>query len=150
MDERIFSLGKGSYKLIVTWHNYDYSSILPQLRKDFQFPKLPVKWKTLAKEITSCNSVSIHVRKGDYISYGLDILHADWYKKAVDIVKSKVENLVFYIFSDEDVREELNHIDCGFRYVTENDGSEAYRDMQLMPMCKHNIIANSTFSYWAA
>lgn len=149
MDKRIFSLGKSSYKLIGTWHNYDYSSIMPELQKDFQFPELPAELKVLGEEISSCNSASIHVRKGDYIEYGLDILNLDWYKKAIDIIKSKIENPTFYVFSDEDVKSEFDKIDCNFHYVTGNTGENAYRDMQLMSMCKHNIIANSTFSYWA-
>lgn len=149
-DKSIFSLENKSYKIIGTWHNYDYSSIMPELRRDFQFQELPSELKALEREICSCNSVSIHVRKGDYIQYGLDILTIDWYQRAINIVKSKVERPVFFVFSDEDIRSEFEGMNCDFRYVTGNSGENAYRDMQLMSMCRHNIIANSTFSYWAA
>ena len=76
-NKSIFSLYNKSYKIIGTWHNYDYSSVMPELRSDFQFRELPSELQVLGREISSCNSVSIHVRKGDYVQYGLDILTTD-------------------------------------------------------------------------
>lgn len=150
IDKQIYNMGKDSYRLYGTWHNYDYSSILPALRHDFEFPDLPTELKKLKTFINSTNSVSIHVRKGDYIQYGLNILTFDWYRRAIDIIKDSVPDPVFFVFSDEDVGNDFLNISGQFYFINGNSGLKAYIDMQLMSMCKHNIIANSTFSYWAA
>lgn len=150
IDERLYRLEKKTYRIKGTWHNFDYSCIMPELRKDFQFRKLPTDMVKIREEIMSTNSVSIHVRKGDYTQLGLDILSIDWYKKAIDIIKQRIDNAVFFVFSDENIQSFFKDVDGDFRFIAGNSGKRAYIDMQLMSMCKHNIIANSTFSYWAA
>ena len=78
-------------------------------------------------------------------------LGRDYYEKAVDYIKEKVENPRFFIFSDD-----VDFVNKEFDWlsdkciVTGNEGDESYRDMQLMSLCKHNITANSTFSQWGA
>lgn len=109
----------------------------------------------MLKEIEKCNSVSIHVRRGDYLSdtYSsmFKSLGREYYEKATDHIKSKVDNPRFFIFSDDP-----EYIDDAFDWldnrviVNINSGDNSFRDMQLMSKCKHNIIANSTFSQWGA
>ena len=75
----------------------------------------------------------------------------DYYRKAVETVKEKLTSPKFYIFS-----EDADYVNEVFAYlsdktvVTANTGNESFRDMQLMSRCRANIIANSTFSQWAA
>lgn len=139
-----------------TWHSYDYREIMDELKKDFMFVKpLSEKNRKVLAEIREKEAVSIHVRRGDYVKEGLDILSKDYYRKAVDIVSERIsaENRKFYIFSDDKqfVSDYFGFIPADELEIVEgNTGENAYVDMQLMSECKHNIIANSTFSYWAA
>lgn len=61
-----------------------------------------------------------------------------------------MKNPEFFVFSDDPEWCKTNLKIENAKYITWNSGSEAYRDMQLMSLCKHNIIANSSFSWWAA
>lgn len=129
---------------------------LDEMRRHFRFPEITDdRNRRLADEIMSCNSVSLHVRRGDYLS-GLyaDMFVAlgrEYYEKAAGYIKGKVREPRFFIFSDDPgfVREEFAWLDnkC---IVTGNEGNDSFRDMQLMSLCRHNIIANSTFSQWGA
>lgn len=101
------------------------------------------------------NSVSVHVRRGDFLSPQYATNHAniatlDYYKKAFDCVNSKFQYVKYFVFSDdiEWCKDNLGLIDA--IYIDWNKGSESYIDMYLMTFSKANIIANSTFSYWGA
>ncbi|MCR5507652.1 MAG: alpha-1,2-fucosyltransferase [Lachnospiraceae bacterium] len=129
---------------------------LDEMRQHFRFPAITDEINgKLEKEITSSNSVSLHIRRGDYISETyedmFEALGRDYYEGAVNYIKERVEDPKFFIFSDDSdfVRREFEWLD-NKQIVTGNDGDLSFRDMQLMSMCKHNIIANSTFSQWAA
>lgn len=139
-----------------TWHSNDYSDILEELRQDFRFVKpLSAENLDIQKRILQSQSVSIHVRRGGYLTEGLNILTKEYYRKAVELVSEKCEGqkLRFFVFSDdkEFVRDYFDFIPreqlC---IISGNTGVDSYVDMQLMSCCKHNILANSTFSYWAA
>ena len=110
------------------------------------------------KRIQSCTSVSIHVRRGDYISnpsankvHG--VLDENYYKRAID--KLDIDGALFVFFSD-DANWVKNHLapiilnGDNFIVVDHNHANESYNDMRLMSLCKHNIIANSSFSWWGA
>lgn len=140
--------------LVGTFHNYNYDNIIDNLRKDLVFPSISDKKNfDLLSDIRSTNSVSIHVRKGDYVNTDLDITGISFYKSAIDIIRNNISNPQFYIFSDD-----ADYIKINFSFLNKdsykiidwNKGHSSYIDMQLMSECKHNIIANSTFSYWAA
>lgn len=129
---------------------------LDEIRKHLRFPDITDdRNKRIADEIKSCDSVSIHVRRGDYLSAIYEnmfvALGRDYYEKAVNYIKEKTDNPRFFIFSDDGdfVRDEFTWLDDKI-IVTGNEGDESFRDMQLMSLCKHNIIANSTFSQWGA
>lgn len=97
-------------------------------------------------------SVSIHVRHGDYLKLSnvYPILEMDYYNKAIQFFKSKNENAKFIVFSDDIPWCKKNFIGSEFFLVDWNTGSDSFIDMCLMSECHHNIIANSTFSFWAA
>lgn len=128
-----------------------------QIREDFTFKTcLNSENNTFAAEINNVNSISLHVRRGDYASdsktmtaHGLCDL--SYYYFAIDYIADRVCDPIFFIFSDDIpwVRENLK-IGYPCRYIDHNHGGEAYNDMRLMSICKHNIIANSTFSWWGA
>jgi hypothetical protein len=103
--------------------------------------------------IEESESVSIHVRRGDYVNnpkvneyHGS--LQSDYYLKAIEVINNKVSDSKFYIFSDdiEWVRDNMfGDLNAVFVKTTSDE-----EDMYLMSKCKHNIIANSSFSWWGA
>jgi len=127
------------------------------IRTEYQFDvnKLSPATKDMAGQIHSCNSVSIHVRRGDYMNnYYYNMLgvvcNLDYYRRAVSWIRENVENPCFFVFSDDQsyVAENLQMEDAV--YVNFNSGDDSWQDMYLMSQCRHNVIANSTFSWWGA
>jgi hypothetical protein len=150
-DERIFSLSKDkAYELVGTWHNFNYDCIRNELLEELHFPVVDKQNEIKLNKMNTTDSVSIHVRRGDYVNLGLDFVGIDYYRKAIEIIKTRIEDPVFFVFSDENVEEMFSNEKEKFFYIKGNTGKMAYIDMQLMSCCKHNIIANSTFSYWGA
>ena len=103
---------------------------------------------------TNC-TVAIHIRLGDYTLkdnaklYG-NICNSEYYRKAINHMRSVCDNPLFIVFSNDinQAKELIADKDIIFaNYRSEKDG---WIDMWMMSKCKHNIIANSTFSWWAA
>jgi len=110
--------------------------------------------KNYLNYIKSLNSVALHVRRGDYVqnSYTNSVhgtCDLEYYQKAIQFIKEKVYNPTFYIFSDDIIwcKENFNFLE---NKVFVDDTKNALEDLELMKNCKHNIIANSTFSWWGA
>jgi hypothetical protein len=110
----------------------------------------------LLQEIRESNSVSVHVRRGDYLSNPkASALHGacslEYYRDAARHVAKHVAAPKFFVFSDEPatVRDELG-IDGNVRYVGNNPADRGHEDLRLMTHCKHFIVANSSFSWWGA
>ncbi len=91
-------------------------------------------------------TVSIHVRRGDYVgsTFHVDLTKTDYYERAIEMFP----NEHFVVFSDDPAwcKEKWGN-DPRFQII---EGNDEVTDMNLMASCKHNIIANSTFSWWAA
>lgn len=140
------------------WQSERYfKGITDQVRAAFRFRgDLSEKNEFLVQEMKAANSVSIHVRRGDYVhnssaSATHGVCDLGFYRDAILYIKEIVDNPCFYVFSDdiEWVSENL-HIEGRHKYIRHNVGEESYNDMRLMSACRHNIIANSTFSWWGA
>jgi hypothetical protein len=136
------------------WQNENYFiELKDEIIRAFAF-KLPLSAKNeaIASNISSFDSVGLHVRRGDYLTNEFlgGLCSADYYRKAIDVIGSRVQNPTYFIFSNdiEWCKENLNVADA--HYINWNTGLESYVDMQLMSLCKHQIIANSSFSWWAA
>lgn len=140
------------------WQSEKYfKNIEDIIRNDFKFKKkLFGKNSALKKVIQNSNSVSIHIRRGDYVNnpsvfktHG--VCSIEYFRQAVALIKEHVNNPFFYIFSDD--FEWVKQNDFGtsnYKFIDYNNGKSSYIDMQLMSNCKHNIIANSSFSWWGA
>lgn len=107
----------------------------------------------LLDEIKSCNAVCLHIRRGDYMLYPeFQICDKTYYQKAVNHILQSISNPVFFVFSTghEDIAwiKENYHFNADIRYVDLDNPD--YEEMRLMMHCKHFIISNSTFSWWAA
>ena len=133
-----------------------YSDILYDLREKIQFPPSdnPLN-PELAQEMRECASVSVHVRRGDYLNEEnramfRNICTDAYYKKAMELIKEEVSDAHFYLFSDDVSYVKQKYQGEEFTVVDINHGKDSFYDMWLMSNCKHNICANSTFSFWGA
>lgn len=160
--EDFFSL-PGDLYLTGYWQSEKYfAPIASMISKQFS-PREMLDPKNIAiqQKMHRTNSVAVHVRRGDYASASnyssfFGILSMDYYEKAIEKIKREVENPVFYFFSDDVewcrknfasvVGEEQQRPE----FIDHNKGEDSYKDLLLMASCKHNIIANSTFSWWGA
>jgi hypothetical protein len=149
-----------SYRVIVfpQWENYYFVKDIPSLESIFRFPAITDNRNTeTLDKILLTNSISIHVRRGDYVhsphwraSLG-DICDVAYYQNAIALIENEIESPCYFVFSDDINWCKSNlvlHQDV--TYIDWNTGLNSYIDMQLMSKCKHNIIANSSFSLWAA
>lgn len=157
-DPSLISLGS-KYYLHGYWQSERYFlKHADQIRKDFFFSDaLDQRNLQLLEKISRCNAVSIHVRRGDYISntkalatHGLCGL--DYYNLAIERMKSQTKDPQFFVFTDDPgwVKAEFLTRHPGITVVDHNIGVDSYKDMQLMATCSHHIIANSSFSWWGA
>lgn len=101
--------------------------------------------------------VSVHVRRGDYLQGGAalmfgNICTGEYYQKAMDLIRSRVKKSVFCFFSNdiEWVKKEYGDMKAVFIEKKMFEKYQDWYDMYLMSQCRHNIIANSTFSWWGA
>lgn len=106
----------------------------------------------LLQEIDSCNAVCVHIRGGDYRgSKRFDICGNSYYNEGMKVIAERVDNPIFYAFTySKDDREWIRknyNFDFPIRYVELENPD--YEELRLMSHCKHFVIANSTFSWWA-
>lgn len=134
-----------------------FKSIADEIRRSFTFvAPLSIENQILIEQITRHQSVSVHIRRGDYIS-NLSTNHfhgccsLDYYFKAAQYMMSRLGDCHFFVFSDDTewVKENLS-LPASHTFVNNNQGQSSYYDMQLMSLCQHHIIANSSFSWWGA
>ncbi len=152
------------------WHSEKYFKEYEDIiRKDFTLKKPIDDEKNLKvlEKINNSESVSIHVRRWDYAGTHYEgICDMEYYKRAIEYIQSKVTNPVFFVLSDdidwckENFKEYKieEYVENGWKPRAKNltvkgaskHGADAYKNMILMAACKHNIIANSTFSWRGA
>jgi hypothetical protein len=141
------------------WQTEKYfSDISETIRRDFTF-KRPLTGKNaeLAERLQQSTSVVIHVRRGDYFATdeggrNVAVCTAAYYQNAIKLLKSKIAQPHYFIFSDEPDWVKRNFQLTGQVTIVDhnNTAADSHCDLQLMSMGKHMIIANSTFSWWAA
>ncbi|MBC7947013.1 MAG: alpha-1,2-fucosyltransferase [Chitinophagaceae bacterium] len=132
-----------------------FQDIEELIRQDFQVRSEQVQAvMQKGKELTAKSSVAIHIRRGDFanakaVNYH-GILTSEYYMKAIEVIKSKVPGASFHFFSDDIawVKEKIP-MDKGSELVSLQTTS-SIEDFYLMTKCQHNIIANSSFSWWTA
>lgn len=119
------------------------------IRKEFTFPEASDRNKALAQELSETLSVSIHVRRGDYLG-GFPVMDETYYNPAMAYFTEKYGEVRFYVFSN-DIPWCRDHLKAErITFVDWNTGKDSPFDMWLMTQCKHNIVANSSFSWWGA
>ena len=117
--------------------------------------KLDKKNQKILELIQEKLSVSIHVRRGDYITNKANaktfgFVGLNYYVNAIKKIKKSVSDSVFFVFSDDInwCQDNLSPLSKNMHFIDHNKGKNSYKDLLLMGACKHNIIANSTFSWW--
>jgi len=138
------------------WQSWKYfESVKDKIPLIYRFKnKLTGKAGEYQEKILESNSVAVHIRKGDYVKlenvYG-NICTEAYYRAAMKETEVRVDRPVYYFFSNdmEWTKNVFGKAD-NFVFVEGNDEKKGYIDMQLMADCKHQIIANSSFSWWAA
>ncbi len=139
-----------------SWQNEKYFKEIESLiREAFTFKQpLEEKNKDLLNQIISTESVSIHVRRGDYLKDPTyeGICDLPYYENSIAYIKERVENPHFYIFSNDAkwCEENIAPLCENYTVIDWNGGKKSWADMLLMSKCNHNIIAHSSFSWWAA
>ncbi len=139
------------------WHSEKYfanikDTILDSFR--FRIKANDTENIKILEKVHGSTSVSIHIRRGDFISDVYEffgkVCDRDYYQKAINYIKNNVENSVFFIFSNDINWVKENLILENSIIVDVNNGDESWKDMYLMSQCKHNVNANSSFSWWGA
>jgi len=128
-----------------------------QLLQEFILKKeLSNQSKAYRKKILSTASISLHIRRGDYVTNAhTNSVHGTcsmiYYRTSVEEIKSQIIDAHFFIFSDDLVwaKENLNSIE-NITFIDLAKDVPDHEEMILMSLCKHNIIANSSFSWWGA
>lgn len=136
------------------WQSEKYfKAVEPIMRREFTVKEAFDSY--LFRAITDSNSVSLHVRRTDYVTNSRAYkIHGtcsvDYYERAANKIKKTVSQPHFFIFSDDiDWAKNNLKLKASITFV-EHGPEKNYEDLILMSKCKHNIIANSSFSWWGA
>ena len=140
------------------WQSEKYfNDVANEIKNQFQFAEPDnQRNRQFMAEVQNQNSVSVHVRRGDYATnpqtfkvHGL--LDVEYYTRAIDFVHDKIMDARFYFFSDDP-----DWVQKTFAYIPDitvvdwNRNAPPAIDMQLMTACSNHIVANSSFSWWGA
>lgn len=134
-----------------------FRNVKSEIRRDLTIQEPPTgRNKQIAGELSESNSVGLHVRRGDYVAHPvasriLGFCGLDYYRRAVDRIAETVESPRYYVFSD-DPEWCRHHLQLGAptKILDHNPPDEPHEDLRLMSLCRHHVIANSTFSWWGA
>lgn len=155
-DDQILNIDASYYEGY--WMAYKYfEDCRSKIQETYVFPEFTTEEnKRFADALRKDSSVTIHVRRGDYVKLGAfaNICTLDYYRKAIAIARQHIELPEFFVFSnDQDwcmVNLKDAFGDATVHFVNNNRGNESYRDMQLMSLARCNLMANSSFSWWGA
>lgn len=156
-DKNVFNIQGNTY-FVGYWQSERYfKEYRGELLKQFMLKSpLQAQSQKYKKEILSSNAVSLHVRRGDYVeNESINAFHGTcplrYYQKSVKRITQSISEAYFYIFSDD-----LTWAEDNFDFIKNKIFVKLSKDvpdceeMHLMSLCRHNIIANSSFSWWGA
>lgn len=157
VNRNVLSAPPNSY-LAGFWQSEIYfADIREQLLQEFTPIEPPgPEDAAIAELMQQGTSISVHVRRGDYVSlasasayHGLCTL--DYYRKAIAYTAKRVPSPTLFVFSDDPDWTKAN-LKSPFptHYVDHNRPEKAFQDLRLMSLCRHHILANSSFSWWGA
>lgn len=137
------------------WQSEKYFIDIADVIREDLTPKVSGSdtYEILKESITQCNAVSVHIRRGDYVTNStanryFKPCEVKYYQQAIQYLVKYISNPVFFVFSDDILWAKANFkIDFPTHFV---EGNSAQEDLWLMASCGYQIIANSTFSWWGA
>src|SRR3989339_1303727 len=156
-DEGFFNLPSNIY-INGYWQSEKYfKDIKSIILNDLSF-KEPLEGlnNEISVKILSSNSVSIHIRRGDYVTNKIThlthgVCGIEYYINVINYISKHLEEPHFFIFSDEPDWAKTNlRTSFPISFVNHNSGQNDFEDMRLLSLCRHHIIANSSFSWWGA
>lgn len=156
-DQRVLAASERTY-LDGYWQSEKYfSDIADTIRREFTIKTPPGPHaQAIAARITATESVSVHVRRGDYVSDARTnrahgTCSVDYYRHCVQLVAERIVQPHFFLFSDNPDWVGANlRLEHPVTLVSRDPASTHYEDLRLMSQCRHHIIANSSFSWWGA
>jgi hypothetical protein len=156
-NEKLLKIKNNAY-IDGYWQSEKYFKKIENIiRKEFVINKAQsAKNKEVTNMIKECNSISIHIRRGDYINNKhTSQLHntcgLDYYNRTIDYINKNNKNPHFFVFSDDPQWAKDNlKTELPIYFIDNNNVNTNYEDLRLMSQCNHNIIANSSFSWWGA
>lgn len=140
------------------WQSEKYFlDIEKSIREEFKINVPPSNHnQKVLDQINHSNSISLHVRRGVYatvpeVNKAHGLCSPEYYDRAVEYINQNIKDPLYFIFSDEIAWAKENlKINGKCVFVDQNDDKTDYEDIRMMSACKHNIMANSTFSWWAS
>lgn len=151
------ALLRNDWKLIYFdgyWHNKKYADWIIRNVGNIYVPvgELPDGLNKYVSTIKCKDVVSVHIRRGDYLNAAnakhLGVCTLEYYQKAIDIIKTKIANPFFLFFSDDIEWVKNNFHDENDMMIVENEDIPPFWYIYLISLCSHNIMSNSTFSWW--
>jgi hypothetical protein len=139
-----------SYKYFIGYENL--------IRNLFIFPATLAEInKSVLTNIKQTQSISVHIRRGDYVNDATTnqyhgVCNLNYYLKGISLLTGNSDSFTLFFFSDDCdwVKEQFKDLPFSKQFIDHNTGENSWNDMLLMSSCQHNIIANSSFSWWAA
>lgn len=132
-----------------------FAPVKDEVREAFQFRNVDLTegYRAYLAQVENTPSVSVHIRRGDYLDAGTNGIYENicddaYYERAMQYMKERVPGAVFYLFTNDPdwVRE---HMAGNDRVLVEGSTEDTgYMDLFLMSRCRHSILANSSFSWW--
>lgn len=159
-EEDIFGLQpEENWYIDGLWQNVTYfKDVIEDIKAGFQYQRLSFAGAetALIRRMQVQNSVSVHVRRGDFINSKFDICNDTYYQEALSLLKQKLyrggdtREVFFYFFTDEPdyVKDKFQAIKN--KEIVSHGEANSILDMELMSACRHHIVSNSTFSWWSA
>lgn len=152
-DRMFINKAAGKVYLDGFWQDKKYAeaireSLLCELKLKSKVSAIAQRYSS---EISRDNSVFIHVRRGDYLknSNSFPVCSIDYYKNAIQFIETQVKMPRFFLFSDDLDWVNKHFVNLKNKTIIEGCKDEA-EELSLMSLCRHSIIANSTFSWWGA
>ena len=155
-NKQVLSLGKNVYLKGYFQSEKYFLSAKDIIRSEFAFKSNVIESvKQLSSILNGQNSIAVHIRRGDFSknSDATDYhgtLEINYYQEAISIINSKFSDPIFYFFSDDIKWVKENYSLPNSTFVSGEITKNHFEDLYLMSQCRHNIIANSSFSWWGA
>lgn len=132
-------------------HHYYFDEYKDELKSMFQLRYESIQFKNTLQKYHYDNVTSVHIRRGDYVNLGM-CLGMEYYRKAIDTIKSFAPSTNLLVFSDDInwARDNLSTLGIEADYFDNEYGISDIEEFFLMSKCDNHIVANSTFSWWAA